>query len=270
MGGLMPPVISPSPFAQFAVDLARRAGAHLVSRLADTASAKEIRFKGSTDLVTSADREVEAMITGEIRRTHPDHGLLAEEGTVREGGEYRWIVDPLDGTTNFAHGLPWFGVSIALEHRGTLILGVVSHPPLGEVFLAERGRGAWLSIRGGEFVPLAVSATEELGAALVATGLPGRERRRPHLRTLPPFLEQAREVRIMGSAAVGLASVASGRLDAYWEPGLNPWDIAAGVVLVEEAGGRVTDLRGDPLRSGDILATNARLHPVILETLAGS
>jgi myo-inositol-1(or 4)-monophosphatase len=258
----------PTGFAEFAVDLARRGGAHLMSLLPAAAESKQIRFKGPTDLVTRADGEVETLIAERVRAAYPDHGFLAEEGTVREGGVYRWIVDPLDGTTNFAHGLPWFAVSIALEYRGEVSLGVVYHPPLDEIFIAERGRGAWAAVRGDTFTRLAVSPTEELSAALLSTGLPGPERRSRHLRTIPQFIEHTREVRIMGSAAINLAYVAAGRLDGFWEPGLNLWDIAAGILLVEEAGGQVTDLRGGPSRGGDVLASNGRIHAAILGMLA--
>lgn len=257
-----------SPFATFAMDLARRGGAQLLSLLTASPDAKGIEFKGPTDLVTRADREVEALISARVRAAYPDHGLLGEEGTVQAGESYRWVVDPLDGTTNFAHGLPWFAVSLALEHRGAVIVGVVYHPAADELFCAERGKGAWLSTRGGEPVRLAVSATEDLGAALLATGLPGRERRTAHLRTIPVFLQRAREVRMTGSAAIHLAYVAAGRLDGFWEPGLNLWDVAAGVLLVEEAGGRVTDLHGGPFRAGDVLASNGHLHGAMLEVLA--
>ncbi len=239
-----------------------------MSLLSTAPSAKEIRFKGPTDLVTRADKEVEALIAERVRTAYPDHGFLAEEGTVREGQEYRWIVDPLDGTTNFAHGLPWFAVSVALEHQGTVIVGVVYHPPVDELFVAERGQGAWVSTRGGGYIRLAVSPTDDLGAALLSTGLPGGERRRRHIRTIPAFLERSREVRVMGSAAIHLAYVAAGRLDGFWEPGLNIWDVAAGILLVEEAGGRVTDLQGAPSRSGDILATSGRIHDAMVDMLA--
>jgi len=260
--------VSFSPLAAFAMDLARQGGERLLSLLPAARDAKEIEFKGPTDLVTRADREVEGLISERVRAAYPDHGLLGEEGTVRAGEVYRWIVDPLDGTTNFAHGLPWFAVSVAVEHRGTIVVGVVYHPSADELFFAERGKGAWLSTRGGEPARLAVSPTDDLGAALLATGLPGRERRPAHLRTIPVFLQRAREVRMTGSAAIHLAYVAAGRLDGFWEPGLNLWDVAAGMLLVEEAGGRVTDMRGGPFRAGDILATNGYLHGAMLEVLA--
>jgi len=251
------------------MELARRGGAHLMSLLPSAASVKAIRFKGPTDLVTRADHEVEALIAAEIDRAYPRHGLLAEEGTVRAGAEYRWIVDPLDGTTNFAHGLPWFAVSLALEYQGSAILGVVHHPPLDELFLAERGRGSYSTVRGSPLTRLRVSATADLGSAVLATGLAGRGHR-AYLRRLPALLEEVREVRIMGSAAMHLALVAAGRIDAFWEPGLNLWDIAAGALLVEEAGGRATDLDGRSGPTGDILATNGRLHATLLARLGDS
>ncbi|MDR7465208.1 MAG: inositol monophosphatase family protein, partial [Armatimonadota bacterium] len=138
-----------SPLATFAMDVARRGGAHLLSLLPAAPDAKGIEYKGPTDLVTRADREVEALISERVRAVYPDHGLLGEEGTVRAGEDYRWIIDPLDGTTNFAHGLPWFAVSLAVEHRGTIVIGVVYHPATDELFCAERGKGAWLTTRGG-------------------------------------------------------------------------------------------------------------------------
>jgi myo-inositol-1(or 4)-monophosphatase len=253
----------------FAIDLARHGGAHLMSIFSEEAAAKEIRLKGPTDLVTRADHEVEALIARRVRETYPDHGLLAEEGTVLPGREYRWIVDPLDGTTNFAHGVPWFAVSIALEQLGEVILGVVFHPVLDELFVAERGNGTWLSTRGADFIRLNVSTTDDLESALLGTGFWGGE---PTVRDVAParldhFLESSRGVRNMGSAAIHLAYVAAGRLDGFWEARLNLWDIAAGILLVEEAGGRVTDLEGRLLRSGDILASNAGLHTAILQVI---
>lgn len=255
------------PFTEFAVDLARRGGARLMVMLSQAMAAKGIRLKGPGDLVTRADHEVEALIAGAVQRAYPDHGLLAEEGTVLEGGEYRWIVDPLDGTTNFAHGVPWFAVSIALEQLGEVILGVVFHPVLDELFVAERGNGAWLSTRGADFIRLNVSTTDDLESALLGTGFWGGELTARDVAIARPFLERAGGVRNMGSAAIHLAYVAAGRLDGFWEPGLNLWDIAAGILLVEEAGGRVTDLEGRLLRSGDILASNAGLHTAMLQVI---
>lgn len=263
-------VIPSTPFTVFAIDLARRGGAHLMSLLSAALAAKEIRLKGPLDLVTRADGEVEALIAERVRSSYPEHGFLAEEGTIVEGGEYRWIVDPLDGTTNFAHGVPWFAVSIALEQLGEVILGVVFHPVLDELFVAERGNGAWLSTRGADFIRLNVSTTDDLESALLGTGFWGGEPTARDVAIARPFLERARGVRNMGSAAIHLAYVAGGRLDGFWEARLNIWDIASGVLLVEEAGGRVTDLEGGPMRSGDILATNGRVHAAMLEVIQGA
>lgn len=257
-----------TPFATFAIDLARESGAHLMSYLSDAAPEKDIRLKGPTDVVTRADHEVEALIAGRIRETFPGHGLLAEEGTLLDGDEYRWVVDPLDGTANFAHGVPWFAVSIALEHRGEVVLGVVQHPSLGETFVAERGGGAWLSTRDGPFVRLAVSAAATLQTSLLATGFAGGQLSARDAALVPRFIRAARGVRNLGSAAIHLGYVAAERIDAYWEPALHAWDIAAGVLLVEEAGGRVTDMDGTPLRSGDVLASNGRIHAAMLEVIA--
>jgi myo-inositol-1(or 4)-monophosphatase len=231
------------------------------------------------DLVTAADRDSERLIAARIRARYPDHALLAEEGTVGagagdgagDGAVARWLVDPIDGTSNFAHGLPWFAISIALERGGVVQCGVVAVPPLGEFYVGERGRGAYLIVGSDAPVRLAVSSIGELEAALVATGLPSGPARHGHIGTIPAVMRRAQEVRIMGAAAAHLASVAAGRLEAFWEPSLNPWDVAAGVLLVEEAGGRVTDHSGRPLRAprGDLLATNGVLHDVLLEAIGG-
>lgn len=260
----------------FALDVAREAADLVMRVLPESRTAKEVRHKGPTDLVTRADRESEQLIAARIRERFPDHALLAEEGTTRPGGSgaggsARWLVDPIDGTSNFAHGLPWFAVSIALEQEGTIQCGVVAVPPLGEFFVAERGRGAYLITGNGEPVRLAVSTVRDLSRALVATGLPSEPARSPHITTIPQVMRRALEVRIMGAAAVHLACVAAGRLEAFWEPNLNPWDVAAGILLVEEAGGRVSDLSGRPLRAprGDVLATNGALHGALLEVIRG-
>jgi myo-inositol-1(or 4)-monophosphatase len=235
--------------------------------ISDPSIEKEVRLKGAMDVVTRADHEVEALIAGRVREAFPDHGLLAEEGTLREGKEYRWVVDPLDGTANFAHGLAWFAVSIALELRGETVLGVVQHPSLEETFVTERGGGAWLSTKGGSFTRLHVSSISALQEALVVTGFPYVLGDRD-VEVIPRFIVSAQGLRNMGSAAVHLAYVAAGRAEAFWEPRLNLWDIAAGVLLVEEAGGRVSDLDGNSLRSGDVLATNGRIHDVMLQVIA--
>jgi myo-inositol-1(or 4)-monophosphatase len=254
----------------FALSVAREAADVAMRILPEATASKDIRHKGPRDLVTRADHEVERLVTARIRTRFPDHGILAEEGTAASGDE-RWLVDPIDGTTNFAHGVPVFAISIAYEDRGTLRSGVVAVPPLGEFFVAERGRGAFLVAGGAGPRRLATSDVAELSQALIATGLPGEPTRSRHVVTIPGLMRDAQEVRIMGAAAAHLAYVAAGRLDAFWEPGLHAWDVAAGILLVEEAGGRVSDFAGRPMGGthGDVLATNGTLHPVMLQRIAG-
>jgi len=259
-----------SPFLIGAVEAALEAGQVLQSMLADDRATKQVAFKrNAADLVTRADRMAEERIVHHLRTLFPNHGVLAEEGTARSEGAYRWIIDPLDGTTNFAHGVPWFDVSIALEHAGQSIVGVVYHPALDELFIAERGKGARLR-RGRHEEPIRVSDIAHVADAIVATGLPYdiRETGR-NIAQIAGLVRTAIEVRIMGAAALHMAYVAAGRLAAFWEPGLNPWDIAAGSVLVEEAGGRVTDMAGGPFRidCADVLASNGLIHAEMVRAL---
>jgi myo-inositol-1(or 4)-monophosphatase len=244
----------------FALDLARGAGQILLSRYGRLA-ARDIDHKGRVDLVTRADHEAEAYLVDAIRGRYPDHAVLTEEGAPETGSApHRWILDPLDGTTNFVHRFPFFCVSIGLEVDGRLELGVVHAPRLEETFHAVRGGGAFL---GEE--RLRVSTTTALIEALLATGFP-YDRFDGDIRTnLDEFARltmRSRGVRRAGSAALDLAYVAAGRFDGYWEFGLSPWDVAAGAVLVAEAGGRVTDLDGghDHLFGRQIVATNGALH----------
>ncbi|HTY76421.1 MAG TPA: inositol monophosphatase family protein [Candidatus Bathyarchaeia archaeon] len=250
---------------EVAVDAARRAGALLLDR---AGALREIRYKGSpTNLVTEMDRQAEALCVDHIRRAFPDHAILAEEGGARPGSEsHRWIIDPLDGTTNYAHGMPHFAVSIALEVEGRVALGVIFDPSRDECFTAVRGDGAFLNGRA-----LRVSETPTLDESLLSTGYP-YEIRRVHANNLAEhaaFMLRCRSVREMGSAAINLALVAAGRLDAFWELALGPWDVAAGCLLVEEAGGRVTDPAGRPvsLAAPSVVASNGRIHDEMLRTL---
>ncbi len=261
---------TPSEFLTTAIDAALQAGKLLREMLSDSRAAKGITTKRNpADLVTRADRMAEDLITGLLRERFPDHGVLAEEGTAHAGKEDRWIIDPIDGTTNFAYGVPLFVVSIALEHRGDLVTGVIYHPPMDELFVAERGRGAYLR-RSGREEPLKVSPLETVAETIVATGLPYdiRETGR-NAREIERLVRTAIEVRILGAAALHLAYVAAGRVAAFWEPGLNAWDIAAGALLVQEAGGRITDMRGNPFHVDcrDVLATNGRIHDEMLRLL---
>jgi len=249
--------------------IAREAGARLREFFAQGV---ETEYKGDVDLITVADRTVEKLIRGRLGEIFPEHGIFGEEGTrERLGGEFRWYVDPLDGTTNFAHGFPQFCVSLGLEQRpqgsrpdqdGTLVAAVIYDPMRDELFTAERGRGARLNGK-----PMRVSRTPELAEALVATGFPSRKRHdNLNIHFYQEFTLRSHGVRRAGSAALDLAYVASGRMDAFWEFKLNPWDTAAGILLVEEAGGRVTDFSGGPFRldSREILASNGLIHEELL------
>jgi myo-inositol-1(or 4)-monophosphatase len=250
----------------FAIQIAREAGEILVQRL----GAAKVSNKGDIDLVTEADIASEALIIERIRSYYPQHGILAEESgeAVLVGGkrsEWKWIVDPLDGTTNYAHGYPCFCVSIALEHLGQLQIGVVFDPMRDEMFAAERGQGATLNNRR-----MRVSDVDLLSRAMMCTGFPYNVRERPDFaRDFANFTMQAQAVRRDGSAALDLAYVACGRFDGFWEDGLNPWDTAAGVLLIQEAGGRVSDFDDGPLNiyTPKVAASNGLIHSDILRVL---
>lgn len=250
----------------FAVQVARDAGNLLVQRL----GAAQITNKGDIDLVTEADVAAEELIIDRIRSHYPQHGILAEESgeAIQEGpkrSEWKWIIDPLDGTTNYAHGYPCFCVSIAVEHGGTLEIGVVFDPMRNEMFAAERGHGATLNERR-----IRVSNVEDLNKAMVCTGFPYDVRTRPDFaRDFTNFTLHAQAVRRDGSAALDLAYVACGRFDGFWEDGLNAWDIAAGALLINEAGGRITNFNNDPLDiyTRKVVASNGRVHEAMLRLL---
>lgn len=250
---------SSSSFLTTAVDAVTRAGA--IQRAA-VGGSFQIHKKGVIDLVTEVDLAIERMIRALIAERHPGHDVLAEEfggPTGPDRSRYCWIVDPLDGTTNFAHGVPLFCCTVAVEVDGRLEAGAIFDPMREELFTAERGKGAYLN--GAR---IQVSETATLIDALLVTGFPYavEERMRELVGLFAAFLREARAVRRLGSAALDIAYVAAGRMDGFWEQGLNAWDIAAGVLLVQEAGGRVTSLDGGPfeLRSGRILASNGPLH----------
>ena len=252
-----------------ASNIAREAGARLREFYAQGVKTE---YKGDVDLVTVADRRVEKLIRTRLGEVFPDHGIYGEEGTrERLDAEFRWYVDPLDGTTNFAHSFPQFSVSLGLEHRpagtaadsdGTLVAGVIYDPMRDELFTAERGRGAQLNGR-----PMRISKARDLAEALLATGFPSRKRHAsPNIHFYQEFTLRSHGVRRAGSAALDLAYVACGRLDAFWEFNLNPWDTAAGILLVEEAGGMVTDYAGNKYRlaSDEILASNGAIHKELI------
>jgi len=222
---------------------------------------KEIDYKGAIDLVTSVDRESERRIVDILQRNFPDHSILAEEETNLIGAKrnYRWIIDPLDGTTNFAHGYPQFCISIALEYDGKIVLGLVYDPMRRECFRAVKGQGATLN--GGA---IRTSEVNELDKALLATGFPydGREKADLYLTFFKEFMTRSQGIRRAGSAALDLCYVACGRLDGFWEFKLRPWDTAAAGLIVEEAGGKLTDFSGHPFSiwENETLASNGTIH----------
>ena len=222
----------------------------------------QVSLKGPGNFVSTADLKAERVLRQELSKARPDYSFLMEESGASAGkdAEHRWIVDPLDGTTNFLHGLPHFCISIALERAGDIVAGVFYDPIKDELFCGEKGIGSFLNDRR-----LRVSSRRQLNQALVATGTPYGQRsdgRPRYLRQLDSLMDQVGDIRRMGSAALDLAYVAAGRFDGYWEYGLSAWDIAAGLLLVREAGGYVSEPsgEGDPLKSGDTLAANDHLH----------
>jgi myo-inositol-1(or 4)-monophosphatase len=251
----------------FAMETAREAGQILLEKLGRKIN---VSLKGDINLVTEADLASEKLIIERIRSHYPKHSILAEESgeslAVVDGDKrWKWIVDPLDGTTNFAHGYPCFAVTLALEHDGEIVVGVTFDPTRNEMFSAEKGGGAQLNNR-----QIRVSETEQLADALVVTGFPynfkGKENFAKHL---TEFLMRSRGVRRDGSAAIDMAYVACGRFDGFWEEGLNPWDVAAGKLLIEESGGRLTYYDNSPfsIYAPPICASNSLIHDEMLEVL---
>jgi len=242
------------------IAIAREAGALLMEYFDQNI---KIEYKGDADLVTAADRKSEALIRERIRESWPEHDVLGEEGGFRDtGSEYRWYVDPLDGTTNFAHGFPVFCVSLGLERRNQMIAGVCFDPTRNELFATERGGGAYLNDK-----PIHVSQVDKLAESLVGTGFPSHKRHKnPNIHFYHQITLRTHGVRRAGSAALDLCSVACGRLDGFWEFNLNPWDTAAGVLMVEEAGGQITDFEGSPfqLNSRETLASNGLIHDTLI------
>ncbi len=269
-----------NPFLEVAIEAAREAGSILLSEYDRPA---KISYKGEVDLVTEADRRSEQVVVARLRSHFPKHTIVAEEGGKHEAAlvpgaaasRYCWYVDPLDGTTNFAHGYPCFAVSIGLAENvvlGTspaledLLVGVVYNPINGELFTAARGEGAFLNQK-----KIQVSSIERLATALLATGFPSVKRaQNPNISYYWDFTLRSHGVRRDGSAALDLASVACGRFDGFWEFGLRPWDTAAGVLLVREAGGTCTDFAGRPYRLGgpELLASNKKIHEEMQQVAA--
>jgi myo-inositol-1(or 4)-monophosphatase len=247
-------------FVPAMAEIAREAGALLMGYFHRRV---KVEYKGDVDLVTEADRASEALITKRIRERWPGHNIMGEEGTRSEqGSEYRWYVDPLDGTTNFAHGFPVFCVSLALEYRDERVGAVILDPTREEMFTAEKGGGAFLN---GQRIH--VSSVANLAECLLATGFPSHKRHKnPNIFFYHQITLKTHGVRRAGSAALDLCDVACGRFEGFWEFNLNPWDTAAGVLIVQEAGGQVTRFDGQPFRidSRETLASNGRVHEALL------
>ena len=258
----------PSPFLVTAIEAVRLAGR---MQLEAIGGGFAVRKKGVIDLVTEADVAIERRFRELVAERYPDHDVLGEEfgapGGNRPAARHCWIFDPIDGTTNFAHGLPIFCASLALEIDGDITLAAVYDPTRDELFTAERGQGAWLNGRR-----LHVSANDRLVDSLLVTGFPYtvHEEADEMLGLFGAFISRSRAVRRLGSAALDVCYVAAGRMEGFWERGLGAWDIAAAALLVEEAGGRVSDLDGGPfvLRTGRLLASNGRVHEEMLATIA--
>jgi len=254
------------PMLNIAVRAARRAGS-IINRAALDGSGYEVRSKRLNDFVTRVDHAAEEAIIETVRKAYPDHAVLAEESGASAGrAEYQWIIDPLDGTTNFIHGFPQYCVSIAIRHREAMAHGVIYDPMKNELFTASKGRGAFLNDRR-----IRVSKCLRLADALVGTGFPFKEidRINVYVQQMRSLMAKSAGLRRAGAAALDLAYVACGRLDAFWELGLSPWDMAAGALMIQEAGGLVGDLGGEPgyLESGEIAAATPKIFTALLEAL---
>jgi myo-inositol-1(or 4)-monophosphatase len=259
-----------SPALNVMVAAARKAGRALIRDFGELENL-QISRKGPADFVTSADQRTERVLIEELSRTRPGYGFLVEESGTIEGRDktHRFLIDPIDGTTNFLHGVPQFAISIALEREGQLVSALVFNPVTDELYVAEKGHGAYLNDRR-----LRVAQRKNLADSLIASGAPfmGKEGRDEFLAELSAILASTAGMRRFGAASLDLASVAAGRFDAFWERNLKAWDVAAGTLLVREAGGVVSDLSGRDrmLESGDILAANDHLHRPLLDLLRGA
>jgi myo-inositol-1(or 4)-monophosphatase len=227
----------------------------------------QVSVKGPGDFVTAADKRAEKVLFEELSKARPGYGFLMEEGGLVEGTDksHRWHIDPLDGTSNFLHGVPIFGISLALEREGQLVAGVIYNPATDDLFVAEKGQGAYHNNRR-----MRVAARRTLAESMIACGIPPLARIKDHARfkiELAAAMAKAGNIRRLGAAAIDLAMVASGRFDGYWERGINPWDVAGGIVMVREAGGFVTDLDGGAhmLAKGEICAGNEAIHRQLLD-----
>jgi myo-inositol-1(or 4)-monophosphatase len=258
-----------SPALNVMIAAARKAGKPLIRDLGELENL-QVSMKGPSDFVTNADKRTEKILIDELTRVRPGYGFLAEESGAIEGKDktHRFIIDPIDGTTNFLHGIPHFAISVALEREGQIVTALVYNPATDEMFVAEKGHGAYLNNKR-----LRVAARKTLAHALIGTGFPFHghaEDRFPRIQAeLSTIMPATAGIRRMGAASLDLAYVAAGRFDAFWERGLAPWDVAAGLLLVKEAQGMVSDLSGgqNMLDTGHILAANDALHPQLLKAL---
>jgi len=263
-------VTTPTTLLKVMIDAVRKAARGLTRDFGEVAEL-QVSKKGAGDYVSAADIKAEQVLFEELMRVRPGYGFIGEERGLIEGSDktHTWIVDPLDGTTNFLHAIPHFAVTAALERDGVIVAGVTYNPISNEMFWAEKGKGAYLNDKR-----LRVAARRHLDETVLATGIPfiGKPGHAVFLKELHQVSQKVSGVRRFGSAALDLAYVAAGRFDGYWERGLQNWDMAAGTLLVTEAGGMVTDADGDiaPLHSGTVLASSLELHPLILETLKGA
>jgi len=255
----------PSPLMNIAVRAARAAG-RIILRHVDRVDMLDVTSKGHNDFVSQVDRQAEQAIIETVHHVYPGHGILGEESGAHEGDDYLWIIDPLDGTTNYLHGFPQFAVSVAVQRRGVLEEAVVYDPLREEMFTATRGDGAVLNQKR-----LRVSSRRRLDESLIGTGFPFRDmdNLERYLDTFKKLVPETAGIRRAGSAALDLAYVAAGRLDGFWEFGLHPWDMAAGVLLIREAGGLVSDTSGgdDFMASGNLVAGTPKIHTAILEAV---
>ena len=254
------------PMLNIAVKAARRAG-NIISRATRNLDIIAVREKAANDFVSEVDREAEQAIIRTLREAYPDHAILAEESGASGESEHQWIIDPLDGTTNFLHGFPQYAVAIALKHRGVVTQAVIYDPSRNDLFTATRGRGSYLNDQR-----LRVSKRANVKSSLLGTGFPFRqvEHIDAYLAVLRDMMKGATGVRRAGSAALDLAYVAAGRLDGFWEFGLSPWDIAAGALMITEAGGMVSDLAGESnyMETGNVVAGNPKVFVELLNAIA--
>ncbi len=254
-----------NPLLSIAIKGARSAG-NIISRFSDRVDSLTVSKKQRNDFVSEVDKMAEQTIIETIQKAYPDHAILAEESGDHGGNDYLWIIDPLDGTTNFLHGVPQYGVSIAVQHKQQLIMACIYNPVNGELFTASKGAGAWLNNKR-----IRVSGQRTLEDSLIGTGFPYRQDQSidAYLPIFREFMSKTAGIRRPGAASLDLAYLACGRFDGFFEMGLNQWDIAAGVLLIKEAGGLVGDLKGENhfMQSGNIVAANPKLFHQMLLTI---